>query len=140
VLGGYGYYGRNSDSLASNERNYFYRTGAEMDLVIKNARLKVAYAREHDNNADFAVPHDEQSTDALAAQAEYMFTPDLIAYARYELLNPGDGGSVQRYIPGIAFAPIQNTKVTFEYQHVADNTDSSNGDSNLYLLGIRVAF
>ncbi|MBP1728684.1 MAG: hypothetical protein H6Q56_1057 [Deltaproteobacteria bacterium] len=140
VLGGYVYYGRNSDSLASNERNYFYRTGAEMDLVIKNARLKVAYAREHDNNADFAVPHDEQSTDALAAQAEYMFTPDLIAYARYELLNPGDGGSVQRYIPGIAFAPIQNTKVTFEYQHVADNTDSSNGDSNLYLLGIRVAF
>jgi hypothetical protein len=69
-----------------------------------------------------------------------MFTPDLIAFARYELLSPDHGGNVQRYIPGIAFAPIQNTKVTLEYQHVADDTDSSHGDTNLYLLGIRVAF
>ena len=139
VLGGYGYTGRNSGSLASNESNDFYRAGAEMDLVIKNARFKLAYAREHDNNPDFA-SHVEQTTDAYAAQAQYMFTTDLMAFARYELFNPGDGGSVQRYIPGIAFAPIQNTKVTLEYQHVATDTASINDDSNMFLLGIRVAF
>jgi hypothetical protein len=140
VLGAYGYTGRNSDSLASNQRNNFYRTGAEMDLVIKNARLKLAYASEHDDNPYFTTPHVSQTTDALAAQAEYMFTTDLMAFARYEQLNPGEGGRVYRYIPGIAIAPIQNTKVTLEYQHVSSQNASVNGDSNIYLLGIRVAF
>jgi len=139
VLGGYGYFGRNSVSLASNQRNNFYRAGADLDLVIKNARLKLAFARENDDNPDFA-SHAEAETDAWVAQGEYMFTTDLMAFARYEMLSLNDGSRINRYIPGIAFAPIQNTKVTLEYQHVATQSTPVDADSNIFLLGIRVAF
>jgi len=139
VLGGYGYFGRNSVSLASNQRNNFYRAGADLDLVIKNARLKLAFARENDDNPDFA-SHLESETDAWVAQGEYMFTTDLMGFARYEMLSLNDGSRINRYIPGVAFAPIQNTKVTLEYQHVATQSTPVDADSNIFLLGIRVAF
>ncbi len=143
VVGGYGYAGRNSGSLASNQRNNFYRAGADLDLIIKNARLKLAFAREHDTNPDF-ISHVKHITDAWVAQAEYLFTAELLAFVRYELESFSDGSRLNRVIPAIAFAPIQNTKVTLEYQHVAvENTSvnsSANADSNIVLLGIRVAF
>jgi hypothetical protein len=137
VLGGYGYSGRNSGN-ATAQRNNFYRAGADLDLVIKNARLKLAFARERDTNPDF-ISHIEHITDVWAAQLEYLFTPDLLAFYRYELESLSDGSKVKRYIPAIAYAPIQNTKITLEYQHV-DSDMSVKSNSNIALLGIRVAF
>jgi hypothetical protein len=68
-----------------------------------------------------------------------MFTPDLLAFARYELSSLSDGSRINRYIPAIAFAPIQNTKITLEYQKV--NSEGASGvNSNIVLLGVRAAF
>jgi len=136
VVGGYGYTGSNSGSLASNQRNNFYRAGADLDLVIKNARLKLALARGEDKNPDFA-SHVKSVTDVYAAQAGYMVTKDMVAQLRYEYQDL-DGVITRRYIPTMAFSPneIQNVKATLEYQRI----ESQGRNSNLGLLGIRVAF
>jgi len=139
VLGAYGYTGRNSIDLLSTQLNNFYRAGADVDLVVKNARLKLAFARERATNPDFS-SHAENITDVWVAQAEYMFTPDLLAFVRYELTSLSDGSRVNRYIPAVAFAPIQNTKITLEYQHVATEKSAANSSSDIVLLGARIAF
>lgn len=139
VLGAYGYTGRNSIDLYSTQLNSFYRVGADIDLMVKNARLKLAFARERDTNPDFS-SHAENITDVWLAQAEYMFTPDLLAFARYELTSQNDGSRINRYIPAVAFAPIQNVKITLEYQHVATEKSAVNSSSDIVLLGARVVF
>jgi hypothetical protein len=137
VLGGYGYTGSNSGNSASKERNNFYRAGVDLDLVVKSARLKLAWAKGDDANPDFS-SHGRQVTDVYAAQGGYMVTKDLMAQFRYEYQEMNDGVVIKRYIPTVAFSPleIQNTKVTLEYQHVT----TQQVRSNLALLGIRVAF
>lgn len=139
VLGAYGYTGRNAPDLYSTQLNSFYRAGADIDLVVKNARLKLAFARERDTNPDFS-SHVEAVTDVWAAQAEYMFTPDLLAFVRYELTSFTDGSRINRIIPAVAFAPIQNTKLTLEYQHVVAENSVANSSSDIVLLGARIAF
>jgi hypothetical protein len=135
VLGGYGYTGRNSGSLVSNERNNFFRGGAELDFVFKNFRLKGAWARGKDANPDFG-SHVEHETDVYVSEADLLITPDLMVLFRYELQETDPGFEITRYIPAIAFAPIQNTKITLEYQHA----DARGVQSNMTLLGIRLAF
>jgi len=77
------------------------------------------------------------STDVVAAQAQYLFTTELMGMFRYEYLNVNHFDAIHRYIPAVTYAPMQNAKFTLEYQHAdADNGD----DANLYLLGVRVAF
>ena len=137
VIGGYGYTGRNSTSLSSTQRNNFYRTGVDLDLVIKSARLKLAWAKGQDNNPDFS-SHLRRNTDIYAAQAEMMITTELLGFFRYEYHETWDGQLVDRYIPALVYAPVQNTKVTLEYQHTT--TDSNPRDSSMLLLGIRAAF
>lgn len=139
VLGAYGYVGRNSNDLFSTQLNNFYRAGADIDLVVKNTRLKLAFARERDTNPDFS-SHVENITDVWVAQAEYIFTPDLLAFVRYELTSLNDGSRVNRYIPAIAFTPMQNTKITLEYQHVATEKSVADSSSDIVLLGARIAF
>jgi hypothetical protein len=136
TIGGYGYFGRNAGSSSSSERNDFFRGGVDLDFVVMNARLKLAWAHGEDSNPDY-LSDNEVKTDVFAAQGEYLFTTDLMGLFRYEYQEIDNGDSVQRYIPAIAYAPLQNAKFTLEYQHAAaDNSD----DSNLFLLGVRVAF
>jgi hypothetical protein len=137
VVGAYGYTGSNSGSTTSNERNNFYRAGIDLDLTVKSARVKLAWAKGDDENPDFA-SHARQVTDVYAAQGSYMVTKDMIAQFRYEYQEMNDGTVVKRYVPTVAFSPleIQNTKVTLEYQHEKTQYASR----NLTLLGIRVAF
>jgi hypothetical protein len=137
VIGGYGYSGRNSISLASTQRNNFYRTGVDLDLVIKSARLRLAWAKGQDNNPDFS-SHIQKTTDIYSAQGDLMFTTELLGFFRYEHHETWDGQIVQRYVPALVYAPIQNTKVTLEYQYTT--SDSSPKDSSMLLLGIRAAF
>lgn len=139
VVGGYGYSGRNSGSLASKERNNFFRGGVEMDLVVMNARLKLAWAKGIDSNPDF-ISHAEEYTDVYAAQGEYMFRTDLLALMRYEYQEMNDGTTHERIIPAVSYSPMQNTKLTLEYQYVMSEKSGSRSDSNIALLGIRVAF
>jgi hypothetical protein len=135
VIGGYGYSGRNSDSTASLQRNNFFRGGVEMDLVVMNARLKLAWANGHDSNPDFS-SHSEVRANVYAAQGEYLLTTDLMALFRYEYLDLNNGASTNRYIPAISYAPMQNAKFTLEYQHA----ETGSNTANIALLGVRVAF
>ena len=136
TIGGYGYFGRNALDSASSERNDFFRGGVDMDFVMMNARLKLAWAHGEDKSP-YIGSDQEVTTDVFAAQGEYLFTTDLMGMFRYEYQEIDNGDSVQRYIPAVAYAPLQNAKFTLEYQHAqADN----NSDSNLFLLGVRVAF
>ncbi len=138
VLGGYGYTGSNSIDLASSQRNNFYRVGADLDLVVMSARLKLAWANGEDKNPFFATPHVVTKSDVYAAQGSYMITKDFMAQFRYEYQDVEHSPIVRRYIPTLSFSPleIQNTKVTLEYQYVKAGDESS----NIVLLGIRAAF
>jgi hypothetical protein len=136
TIGGYGYFGRNALDSASSKRNDFFRGGVDMDFVMMNARLKLAWAHGEDKSP-YVGSDQEVSTDVFAAQGEYLFTTGLMGLFRYEYQNVGHDDAIQRYIPAIVYAPLQNAKFTLEYQHAsADNSD----DSNLFLLGVRVAF
>ena len=139
VIGGYGYSGRNSGSLASKERNSFFRGGVEMDLVVMNARLKLAWAKGIDSNPDF-ISHAKEYTDVYAVQGEYMLRTDLLALLRYEYQEMNDGTTYERIIPAISYSPMQNTKLTLEYQYVMSEKSGLTSNSNIALLGIRVAF
>jgi len=135
TLGGYGYSGRNSISNASTERNNFFRGGVDMDLVIMDARLKLAWAHGQDSNPDY-LSHNELKSDALVAQGEYLLTSSLLAMLRYEYIHLDDGTTTNRLIPAITYAPMQNAKFTLEYQHA----ETGSNNVNIALLGIRVAF
>lgn len=136
TIGGYGYFGRDALDSTSSKRNDFFRGGVDMDFVMMNARLKLAWAHGEDKSPYIGSDQDV-TTDVFAAQGEYFFTTDLMGMFRYEYQEIEKGDSVQRYIPGVAYTPIQNAKFTLEYQHAtADKSD----DSNLVLLGVRVAF
>lgn len=133
TLAGYGYVGRNSISLASSERNNFYRAGVDLDAVYKSLRMKLSGVKGRDNNPDFG---SDIKTDSMvyAAQAEYMFDINLMGLIRYEHQDTGTE-IVRRYIPAIAYAPIQNTKLTLEYQY-----ESGQAINRKTLLGLRIAF
>lgn len=133
TVAGYGYVGRNSISLASSERNNFYRAGVDLDAIYKSLRLKLSGVKGRDNNPDFA---SDIKTDSMvyAAQAEYMFDINLMGLVRYEHQDTGTE-IVRRYIPSIAYAPIQNTKVSLEYQY-----ESGQAINRKTLLGLRIAF
>lgn len=139
VIGGYGYSGRNSTSLSSTQRNNFFRGGVEMDLVVMNARLKLAWAKGIDSNPDFG-SHLKEYTDVYAAEGEYSICTDLIALLRYEYQEMNDGTVYKRVIPAVSYAPMQNTKLTLEYQNVRSEKPGSTSNSNIALLGVRVAF
>lgn len=139
VIGGYGYSGRNSTSLSSTERNNFFRGGVDLDLVVMNARVKLAWAKGVDSNPDFA-SHLKEFTDVYVAQGEYNIGTDLLALVRYEYQEMNDGTTYKRVIPAVSYSPIQNTKLTLECQNVVAEKSGSRTDSNIALLGVRIAF
>ncbi len=134
TVAGYGYAGRNSVSLASSQRNNFYRAGVDLDAIYKSLRVKLSGVKGRDNNPDFA-SHIKTDSMVYAAQAEYLFDINLMGLMRYEHQDNGTE-IVRRYIPAIAYAPIENTKLTLEYQYESGET----AINRKTLLGLRVAF
>ena len=136
TIGGYGYFGRDALDSASSERNDFFRGGVDLDFVMMNARIKLAWAHGEDKKP-YTDSDQEVNSDVYAAQGEYLLTTGLMGLFRYEYQDIGGTAAVQRYIPAVAYTPMQNAKFTLEYQHAdADNSDAV----NLWLLGVRVAF
>ena len=133
TLGAYGYSGRNSNSLSSNQRNNFLRSGVDMDLLYKSLRLRLAGAYGRDLNPDFA-SHVKEITTVLAAQAEYMIEVNLLGLFRYERQD-SDRELTERYVGAVAYAPIENTKLTLEYQYAMGQIIDRKT-----LLGLRFAF
>jgi hypothetical protein len=134
TVGGYSYFGRNSGD-SSTQRNNFYRAGGDLDLLYKSLRFRFAGLLGKDNNPDFGSSVETDSV-VFAGQAEYMFAVNLLGLFRYEHQEVGND-LVRRYIPAIAYAPIENTKVTLEYQHAMGN---GNAVDRRTLLGLRFTF
>lgn len=136
TIGGYGYFGRNALESSSSKRNDFFRGGVDLDFVMMNGRIKLAWAHGEDNRPYIGSDQDVK-TDIYAAQGEYLFTTELMGLFRYEYEDRSGSDRIQRYIPAVAYTPIQNAKFTLEYQHADAENDSA---SNLFLFGVRVAF
>ena len=116
TFGAFGYSGRDRDtsSVAENFIDY-YRAGIEMDLLYKQFRLRFSGVKGRDTNPDF-VSNTEVKSFVLASEADYMFDTNLIGTFRYEYQDDGSGIS-RRYIPTVVYAPLQNIKLTLEYQY-----------------------
>jgi hypothetical protein len=142
TLGGFGYFGSNGRfdalGLQAQNRNDFYRAGAECDLLYKRFHLKGSGAFGRDDNANLtSASVSPLESHAYAFEGEYMFgVPiNLIALFRYEYLNVGNGGT-HRYIPALAYAPLQNTKLSLQYNY----TDAPTGIDRLTLASLAVSF
>jgi hypothetical protein len=140
TLGGFGYVGQNGRfdqfGVAQN-RNDFYRAGGEVDLLYKRFHLKGSGVFGRDDNPTFSATASSLESQAYAFEGEYMFgvPVNLIAVLRYEYQEDVNGGT-RRYIPAVAYAPIQNTKVSLQYIH----TDAPTGIDRLTLASLAVSF
>jgi len=142
TVAGYGYFGKNSGD-SSIERNKFYRVGGDLDVLYKSVRCRLTGVVGKDDNPDFGSNLTTKSY-VMAAQAEYMLQVNMLALLRYEYQDVGYSGViVHRYIPALAYAPIENTKITLEYQYqkAANQSVAANDatDQKL-LLGLRFTF
>ncbi len=140
TLAAYGYFGKNSGD-SSVERNKFFRLGGDLDVLYKSFRCRLAGVVGKDDNPNFGSKLKTNSY-VLAAQAEYMLTLNLIGLVRYEYQDIGyTGVAVHRIIPAITYAPIENTKITMEYQYQrSDNEITAVMTDQKLLLGLRFSF
>lgn len=140
TLAAYGYFGKNSGD-SSFERNKFFRFGGDLDVLYMNFRCRLSGVVGKDDNPDFG---SKLKTDSyvLAAQAEYMLALNLLGLVRYEYQDIGYSGViVHRIIPAVTYAPIENTKITMEYQYQrSDNEISTVATDQKLLLGLRFTF
>ena len=140
TLAAYGYFGKNSGD-SSVERNKFYRLGGDLDVLYKSFRFRLNGVIGKDDNPDFG---SKLKTDSyvIAAQAEYLLALNLIGLVRYEYQDIGHTGVVvHRIIPVVTYAPIENTKITMEYQYQrSDNEIATVATDQKLLLGLRFSF
>ena len=140
TLGGFGYVGSNgkfSDQGIAQNRNDFYRAGAEFDLLYKRCHLKGSGAFGRDDNPNFLTTAAALDSHAYAFEGEYMFGApvNLIALFRYEAQDDGTGRT-SRYIPAVSYAPLQNTKVSLQYLY----TDSPTRIDRTTLASLALSF
>ncbi|HBG05982.1 MAG: cytochrome C [Geobacteraceae bacterium GWC2_58_44] len=121
TLGAFGYSGRNGqfDTLGiARNLNEFYRVGGEIDVLYKRLHLKGGGTFGRDTNPLFAGIPAEFEGHAYAVEGEYYLGApvDLIPLFRYEY-QEGLNGGTRRYIPALAYAPLQNTRLSLQYIH-----------------------
>jgi hypothetical protein len=128
TLGAFGYVGRNGSFQEGSLRNpnEFHRVGGELDLLYKRLHVKGGVTFGQDSNPLFAATPAEFDSHAYAVEAEYYLGApvNLIPVFRYEYQKGLQGGT-RRYIPALAYAPLQNTRVTLEYIHTEGPEDTS---------------
>ncbi|HJV34173.1 porin [Geomonas sp.] len=117
--GVYGYSGRNGQfdnlGIVSNF-NDFYRVGSDIDILYKRLHVKGSGVFGNDSNPQFSTTPVSFDSHAYTFEAEYYLGApiNVIPLFRYEYQSSLQGG-IHRYIPGIAYTPLQNTKLTLEY-------------------------
>ncbi len=126
TLAAYGFAGRNSDPLGSSVRDNFYRAGGEMDLLYKRFRLRAAGVTGRDTNAFYSTPAAEKKPLVIASEAQYLLgSPvSVVGLFRYEYQDNGTG-ITRRYIPAVAYTPLQNLKLVLEYIYEDTPTDTN---------------
>ena len=128
TLGAFGYSGRNGrfDGVGVAENlNDFYRAGGEMDVLYKRLHLKGSGTVGRDSNP-LGDTFEAFQSHAYAFEGEYYLGApvNLIPLFRYEY-QKGVNGGTRRYIPALAYAPLQNTRLSLQYIF-ADTPDGVN--------------
>jgi hypothetical protein len=116
TLGTFGYSGRNSQfETAGSPSNDFYRVGGEIDVLYKRLHLKGGGTFGRDSNPSFSDTA-AQKSQAYAVEGEYYLGAPikLIPLFRYEYQEVG-GVKTRLYMPAIAYAPLQNTRISLRY-------------------------
>ncbi|MGD0585748.1 MAG: hypothetical protein ABSA86_08230 [Oryzomonas sp.] len=121
TVGAYGYYGKNGTPNTTPGialiQNTYYRSGVDMDIIYKLFRLRLAGVLGDDDNSNLsAVAPVEVKSYVAAVEGEYTFLKNLIGAFRFEYQDDGRG-LVRRYIPTLAYSPLENVKVVLEYKH-----------------------
>lgn len=115
TIGGFGYVGKNSDGV-SKIWNDFYRAGGELEVAYKNSRIRTTAVFGTDDNPYYDSwangPYDSMG---FSAEFEQLFSVYLMGVFHFDYVDKGTGIE-HRYVPAIAYTPIENTKVTLEYQ------------------------
>jgi hypothetical protein len=114
----YGYSGRNIDPFGSGITDSFNRIGGEFDIQFKRARVKFSCVSGQDSNSAYIFPETERNPLVFASEAEYYFgSPiNVVGLFRYEYQNDGTA-LVRRFIPALAYTPLQNIKLALSYEH-----------------------
>jgi hypothetical protein len=117
TVGAYGYFGRNATLTASvaDKSNNFYRAGVDLDVLYKRLRGKFSGVKGRDGNPNFLATASEVKSYALASEAEFLIGSQVIAAFRYEYQDD-DKGITRRYIPAVAYVPLQNIRLILEYK------------------------
>jgi hypothetical protein len=118
TVGGFGYFGRNTlDTAPATLNNDYFRAGIDADLLYKRFRLRFSGVRGRDNAPNYTTRNIANSL-VMLGEAQYLFgSPvNLIGLFRYEYEDNATGIN-RTYVPSLVFAPIQNIKLTLEYQH-----------------------
>jgi hypothetical protein len=137
TLAAYGYSGRNADTFFTSNRNDFYRVGGEYDILYKRLRLRGGVVTGRDTNPDFLPVKDRVKPLVFASELEYLFgSPvNFAGIFRYEYQDSGTG-KVKRYIPAVAYTPLQNVKLVLQYNY--ENTSFIN--NKIALLDVSFSF
>lgn len=145
TVGGYGYVGTNGDpnivAGVTPRQNQYYRAGADIDVLYKLARLKLSGVLGNDDSP--ALVYAPVKSYVAAIEGEYTILQNLIGAFRFEYQDDG-ANIVRRYIPTIAYTPIENVKVAAEYKHESGVSYKSTGNSEIAneigTLGVTFAF
>ena len=146
TVGGYGYVGRNGDSplvTAGVPQNWndFYRAGVDIDLLYKVYRLKLSGVIGNDDNP--AIPNSAPPVKSYVAaiEGEYTIQQNLIGSLRFEYQDDAYN-IVRRYIPTLAYNPIENLKVVAEYKHESGFAYRTHTevDNKIGTLGVTFSF
>lgn len=147
TVGGYGYMGTNGDpntvAGATPRQNDFYRVGLDIDLIYKLYRLKMSGVIGNDDNPDLTYTLPEVKSYVAAIEGQYTIRQNLIAALRFEYQDDGTN-IVRRYIPTIAYAPIENLKLVAEYKQESGTSYKTTGttdvDNKIGTLGVTFGF
>jgi hypothetical protein len=137
TLAAYGYAGCNSDPFGSSIRNDFYRTGGDIDLLYKRWRLRLSAVSGRDANPDYLTAKVQTKPLVIASELEYLFGSPInfAGILRYEYQDTGTG-IIRRYIPAVAYTPLQNVKLVLQY----DYEDTPLFNNKLALLDVSFSF
>jgi hypothetical protein len=137
TLAGYGYSGRNQDTLTTTVKNNFYRVGGDLDLIYKRLRIRFSGVTGRDTNPDYLTPSVKLNSLVFASEAEYLFGSPInfAGIFRYEYQDDGTA-IIRRYIPGVAYTPLQNIRFLLQYNYETTPTV----DNKIALLDVAFSF